>query len=216
MGIIICDVTGNRELARQNLPNFGFGFEAGDRRARWLCPMLKLAAIDCHWIKPDDAPLDLCAHGAVELTIVGHTFSTTENGDWCVSAAAVHLLRTLTRSHTRESPLAGHLIPHCGHTMIPSDAKDEDVLIIGCDEGMDWQVTHQADSSLLFDLPDGDSVSVPLREWRDAVVEFADTVRDFYRRSAAKSNHNKRAFDGYRLMIREWDRRRTHAKTIEC
>lgn len=179
--------------------------------------MITLSVSNLHWIKPSDEPTDMCAHGEVTFTIGDQILSSPEDGDWCVSAGALHLLRTLSRSHTNENPVAEHLIPCCGHTIVSAesgpkdwDTCDDDVFIIGCNRGVDWQIFHR-ECGLDFVAGDSKPSCIPMAEWTIAVCEFADTVRDFYNASAPKTPSDEFEELGFTLMMREWSRRRTAA-----
>ena len=91
--------------------------------------------------------------------------------------------------------------------------SEDDVLIIGCNQGVDWQVIHNADSTLTFHI-NSTTIPISLADWRDAVVQFADSVRKFYEGSAPKSQTDEWAYEGYELMMSEWDRRRSDAESM--
>jgi len=170
--------------------------------------MITLRPVNLHWITDSDDPTDLCAHGRVELAINGKSLITPDAGDWCVSAAALYLLRTLSRSHTRESPVGEHLIPCCGHAMYKVDGE-ADVVLIGCCNGINWHVVHEAPNAVLtFD--DGSVFNVPLAEWRAAVCRFSDDVSQFYNCSTPKTPNDDDA-DGYAAFTQEWKLRRQMA-----
>ena len=174
--------------------------------------MIHLVVCNLRWIEPGDQPTDMCAHGDVELIIDGHTLGTTADGAWCVSAAAVHLLRTLTRSHTEDSPVAEHLIPCCGHGIIPPEEQDGDVIFMECNHGIDWQIVRNEHEVTMI-LPDGHTVNIQATEWRAAVIGFADAVKDFYAASAPKQTSDDWDKKGFNAMMAEWDRRRRKAET---
>lgn len=174
--------------------------------------MIHLVVLNLRWIKPGDQPTDMCAHGDVELIIDGHTLGTVEDGEWCVSAAAVHLLRTLTESHTEQSPVAEHLIPCCGPCIIPPDDPDGDVTFMECNQGIDWQIIRNEDKdNHTMILPDGHIVTVKAAVWRTAVIGFVDAVKAFYSASAPKQPFDDWEKEGFSAMMAEWDRRRRMA-----
>jgi hypothetical protein len=169
--------------------------------------MLTLAVHNLHWIKPGDQPTDMCAHGHVHLVVDGHVLSNDADGSWCVSAASIHLLRTLTQSHTVDQPVAEHLIPCCGHFIVPPEEADEDVVILGCNSGVDWQINRDM-NQLQFILPKGPAVLVDSSEWQTAVFKFVDDVRQFYAASAPKTPSDDFEAKGFNAMMAEWQRRR--------
>jgi hypothetical protein len=175
--------------------------------------MLTLAVFNLHWIEPGDQPTDMCAHGHVHLVVDGHVLTNDSNGDWCVSAASIHLLRTLTQSHTANQPVAEHLIPCCGHFIVPPEEPEGDVQILGCNNGVDWQIIR-ADDHLQFILPDGQAVRVDSSQWQAAVFKFADDVKHFYAVSAAKTPLDGFDAKGFKAMMAEWERRRSHLQKM--
>ena len=161
------------------------------------------------WIKgSEDDPADLCAHGDFEFRIDGDVLSDGSAGrGLTLSAAALYLLRTLSRSHTKGEPVGDHLFPCCGHAMY--DLPDQgEVVIVGCSNGEDFEVDHrEGDASVLVRAAGGREWSVDRDSWQDAVFTFADAVSEFYARSSAK---RPRADDaaGFRAFQAEWERRR--------
>jgi len=71
-----------------------------------------LRPTDLHWIGgAADDPTDLCAHSGVDFQIEDTVLIRPADGEYAVSAAALFLLRTLSKSHTkgpRRSPKSGH------------------------------------------------------------------------------------------------------------
>lgn len=162
-----------------------------------------------HWIKDDgsDDPSDLCAHSPVYFEIEGETLVSPSEGDATVSAAAIYLLRTLEREHTKEHPICDHLFPCCGHALY--DTGDADVAISGCLNGSDVFVAHNDDSTLRITTAAGNSYFVAETEWRQTVHIFSDAVRAFYDRSLPKTPADEVDADGFARMMAEWTRRRS-------
>jgi hypothetical protein len=131
------------------------------------------------------------------------------DGDWTVSAAAVYLLRTLSRSHTKQQPIAEHLFPCCGNGMF--EAEGEDVLIIGCNSGIDIEVV-QAGDEVLLTTDDEARYALPFSDWRVAVCHFADAVQAFYSASAPKKPEDDTERTGFVRLTKEWARRRRLAE----
>lgn len=167
---------------------------------------------DLQWIRDGDRADDLCAHGIVTVRIGDHFIGEPEGESLSVSAAALHLLRTLTRNHTKSDPVAEHLIPCCGHFMIPlGEGHEDDVLIIGCNHGLDWEVMHAGKDVI---LTAGEiSVTMSLTNWADVLCTFSDTVEALYERSAPKRPTIDDAA-GYMAFRHEWARRRRAADEI--
>jgi hypothetical protein len=156
----------------------------------------------------EDDPEDLCAHGGVELKIDEYLIIDPEEDDWTVSAAAVHLLRTLEADHTPKKPVADQIFPCCGHTMIDSK-HTEDVVIVCCPTGLDFQVKHTR-KGVILTFDDDQSYLVPDAAWKRAVCGFSDAVKKFYDTSSPKilPPDDEDTAAGFRKFMREWETRR--------
>ena len=170
--------------------------------------MITLVPTRLHWIKDDgiDDPSDLCAHSPLHCQIDGTTLVAPEDGDVTVSAAAIYLLRTLERNHTRDDPVGDKLFPCCGHAMY--DNGDEDVLICGCRNGSDVFVTLELNDTIRQTSRDGESYVVSVHDWRHAINRFSDYVRQFYDVSLPKAP-SEYDVAGFVKMRAEWERRRS-------
>lgn len=167
--------------------------------------MIKLLAINLHWLKGSDPDRDTCAHGNIDLIVNGIRIATGDEG--CVSAAALFLLRSLERSHTSNDRIAEHLFPHCGHTMWKLD-EQEDVLVLGCDSGFDWFVEHLENGSVKLSFESAGDFVVSKEQWQDAVCEFADSVDEFYVNSPSKIHSDEMSEKGFLAFREEWALRR--------
>lgn len=80
--------------------------------------MITLRPTNLHWMSADpDDVADTCAHSGVEFLVDDHVLVQPSDGDWAVSAAALLLLRTLSRPHTKTNPVGDQLFPHCGRVI---------------------------------------------------------------------------------------------------
>ncbi|MEM1205814.1 MAG: hypothetical protein AAGN66_21470 [Acidobacteriota bacterium] len=165
-----------------------------------------------HWLDGMDEEKDLCAHGVVTVAIGGVTLADPADGEQCVSAAALHLLRTLESDHTPESPVGEHLVPHCGHGLYEGPTPDADVVIVGCSSGVDWQVVH-GEGAVTLRNAGGAEAQVSLASWGDAVCAFSDRVEAFYKSSSPKVPDDDVEAAGFEAFRREWRRRRDSAGT---
>lgn len=172
--------------------------------------MITLTPTRLHWIKDDgvDDPYDLCAHSPIRFEIDSETLVAPEDGDATVSAAALYLLRTLERDHTRERPVGDQLFPCCGHAMY--DTGDADVVICGCPNGSNVFITRNTDCIRLA-TQDGRIYSVSVDDWRHATNDFSDVVRQFYDNSLPKTPSSDEESQGFAKMMAEWNRRREQA-----
>lgn len=173
---------------------------------------LRLETHDLHWLRSVDPVADLCAHGGFALTLDGADLVDARAQEWSLSAAAVHLLRTLDADHHGTARVGAHLVPCCGHAMFPGDAPDT-VMFIECPEGVDFGVVHRAHEVELH-IPERAPVRVPRAAWTAAVTAFADEVDAFYRAQPARRPADEHAAEGYRLLRAEWSRRRAAADTL--
>lgn len=159
-------------------------------------------ATDLQWIDGSkDNVIDLCLHGNAIVCIGKEKIE-----DWAaISAGDLYLLKSLTENHIINDE--SKMIPHCGHFIIPNDTLDN-VEIVGCPYGIDWNVTHDGDNVIL-ELEDGTKETVSLVDYRKEVFAFADKIEAFYKSCTPKNiptdefEHN-----GYIAFWNEWHRRR--------
>ena len=81
--------------------------------------MIQLTATNLYYIGNTDSDKrrDYCVHGHV-LFMIDDT--VIEDGDdWCTSASALRFMRSVLGNHF--SGAEEHMIPCCGHFMIPAD-----------------------------------------------------------------------------------------------
>ena len=167
--------------------------------------MIILSADNLKWLNTDDdSPGDLCAHSTVRFSIDGLDIVTPED-EWTVSASAIYLLRTLDRDHTKNEPVGQHLFPCCGHSMYDT-ADSNDVLIVGCPNGIDATIEHINDN-IRITADNGESRIVSKSEWKNAVLKFSAAIRKFYDSSVEKIPGDDVARDGFNKMMLEWERR---------
>ena len=125
--------------------------------------------------------------------------------DCTVSATALYLLKTLTEDHIIHED--NQMLPCCGHFYIP-DEKLENVIISGCDNGIDWTVRHSG-KDVVLTLENGIEETIPLEEYRQEVYRFADKVEKYYKLCSLKTiPEDSFSRDGYIAFWNEWHRRR--------
>src|SRR5262249_36202136 len=142
------------------------------------------------------------------------TLIKPSDGDWTVSASAVYLLRTLSQPHTKQQPVAEYLFPCCGNGMFDVEGQD-DVLIIGCNTGIDFEVVRTGDQTFLT-AADGVRCIVTAAAWSMAVCDFADRVQAFYAGSSPKKPEDDADRAGFIKLTNEWARRRQIAAQIKA
>lgn len=172
--------------------------------------MIILHPRDLTWINYQvDDPYDLCAHGKVQFDIDGVNLVRVEDGEWTVSAAALFLLRTLKKDHSTKAPLFENVIPHCGTGFYVKEGED-DVKIIECPIGINFQVIHIRDTVQII-MNDEKTFIVTSEEWQNAVLTFSQAVREFYAASTPKTpvDHSDKA--GFDKFMLEWKNRHQDA-----
>jgi hypothetical protein len=168
-----------------------------------------LQPVRLRWIQgAADDPKDLCAHGDMDFRIGDDVLLDDSKGkDLTVSAAALYLLRSLSVPHTDESSDGENLFPCCGFNMWDV-ARQEDVVISGCPNGVDFEVLHEpSNQNVIIRASDGREWRVACSEWRVAVLAFADRVSEFYAACSPKQPTDDDA-PGFTKFMAEWERRR--------
>ena len=162
-----------------------------------------IEATDLAWLGgAADDPRDLCLHGHAKAVIGARTL---EYADATVSAAALYLLKSVTEDHLSHAD--NQLLPCCGFFLLPN-ADLTQVLIVGCDNGLDWSVLHDGELVRLR-LDDGYEQTVPLAAYRAEVFRFANKIEAFYASCTPKVLPTDAfARNGYLAFWNEWRRRR--------
>ena len=172
--------------------------------------MIILRPTNLHWIDGSlDDPKDHCAHGSVDFQIDGHPLLSSVH--CTVSAAALFLLRTLSQPHTKSQPVGGWLFPCCGNGIFEVEGK-EDVLVLGCNSGFEFEVVHQ-ENEVHITTEDETQYRANIAQWTNAVCAFADAVRAFYTSSSPKEFEDEFEQQSFRKFMAEWSRRRSLAGT---
>jgi hypothetical protein len=141
---------------------------------------------EIHWISNEDIKTDLCAHGNIKVIIGDELIAgIKEDEDWTISATALFLLRTLERNHTKENQVGEHLIPCCGHFLIFTDDMEE-LYIGGCQNGIDWEVTHE-DKIVKLKTKSEKTTSIDFEYYKSEILNFVDKVEQFYIESGEKT-----------------------------
>lgn len=181
--------------------------------------MIILQPINLRWITGvADDPADLCAHGDVEFRIQGESLFDDSESDpgrnLTVSAAALFLLRTLSKPRRCPIPGGELLFPCCGHVFYDVPGEPE-VCLLGCPNGVDFDVLHEADGpGVLICANELRQWSVNWTDWRQAVFHFTDRVWEFYSTSSPKRPEPDMA-TGFSKFVAEWERRRGQPSGIE-
>ncbi|GAA4300679.1 hypothetical protein [Nibribacter koreensis] len=172
-------------------------------------PIFEIHLSNLHWITEDHPETDLCAHGSLYVQIGNEVVLDEEaNSSWTVSATALLLLRTLELNHTKDCPIGDQLVPCCGHTLY-LDENTEEVYILGCATGYNWDVRHSTDKIILRTAK-GLPLVIPFTVYKEKVLAFVSQVEQFYNVSLPKelptNNDDRKA---YLKFWEEWHRRRS-------
>lgn len=170
--------------------------------------MFEINVGDISWFNGvRDDKNDLCAHGNVIVKIGNEKFEY-----YCtVSAAAMYMLKSLTEDHIVNNGL--QFLPCCGFFMVQDPNKPDNVVIIGCSNGIDWTLLHKGDNVVIV-TSSGVETVIPLKQYAEQIFSFADKVEEFYKCSSPKCFFDKTTEENYNLFWKEWDNRR-HFLNIE-
>lgn len=159
--------------------------------------------LDLHWIKGVDDPTDLCAHGHVFVKIGDEVVADKDSLDITVSSTALYLMRTLKDSYKKDD-YASQLLPCCGHFFM-ADEESDYVAIIGCPSGIDWTIIHTENNKVKHISDSGQEVEIDKDIYTAMVLDFADQVENFYKKSLPKTipidDFDKK---GYLTFWKEW------------
>lgn len=161
--------------------------------------MIDLRAVNLHF--KNHSRSDLCLHGDVLFKIGDVVISNLEDNEWCVSVYALRFLRTLDCNH-----LCGeeeHMIPCCGHFMIPSEDKKK-VTVIGCKNGVDFDVIHEKDG-IIIKCMDGRHVCCLYDEYKAAVILFAKQIDKYMKESPARIPEDTFSAEGFDAFKNEFN-----------
>ena len=161
--------------------------------------MFSVELLELCWLNGQMEETDLCAHGIVRI----HLGENVMEGEASMSAAALHLLRTVRDNHEPD-PMA-KLFPTDGFCWTPAGAAyPYPIYLGGCPNGgFDGTVTHEGDSVCiaLEGLPE---VRVPLEAYRAEVFRFADAVENLFLQSRPKVVTDALDKAWYPLFWKEW------------
>ena len=153
------------------------------------------------WLDGQPEETDLCAHGVVRIHAGDHVLE----GAVSVSAAALHLLRTVTDDH--EPDEMAKLFPSDGFCWTPW-GDPYPIYLGGCPNGgFDGSVIHD-DGCVCLAMEGASAVRIPEAAYRAEVFRFADAVERLF--SAGKPKIVRDALDQlwYPLFWKEWHERR--------
>lgn len=113
--------------------------------------------------------------------------SLTTDDEWTVSGAALFLLRSVFHNHSKANSVAesNMLIPCCGFTPYKDTGERFSLLLMGCNHGVDPEVTHGGSQVRVEHM--GESRSLSIEAWSSAVASFSEQVLAFYQSCSPKA-----------------------------
>ncbi len=137
---------------------------------------------------------DYCVHGYVVFKIGSDILH--KGSDWCVSASAYRFLKTLFDDHKMGNE--EFLIPCCGHSIYPSEDK-KSVIIVGCNNGIDFDVIHSGENVIIKTAEK--EYNVPFNDYKNAVMDFAKQIYDFYKSNPPRKFDDDFHKNGYEVFM---------------
>ncbi len=177
--------------------------------------VIELKLENTHWIKGSkDDPEDQCAHGNIKFILDDLIISDAQE-EWTVSAAALFLLRTVHLDHSENASVAesNYIIPCCGFNPFKIEDDRFQLLLMGCNHGLNPEITHQ--NGLVSVTHNGQVRTVIKSEWAQAIANFAEEVLSFYRSSSPKLPiEDKLDQEGWGLFWQEFHHRIEEAHNV--
>jgi len=165
----------------------------------------EIRILNQHWVAQEEKykPNDLCSHGGIYLRIGDKVLSNDKGDVWTTSSTGLYLMKTLFSDY-RVGDFSSQLIPCCGHLFMANEDFDR-VEILGCGNGIDWNIKHIGNTQINHTTLDGLAVTIDKKEYSKIVCEFVNQVEKFYANSAPKILPEDE-FDrkGYEAFWREW------------
>lgn len=133
-----------------------------------------------HWISDDGQydKADKCSHGKVYVRIGSEVISDEKSGSWATTSSALYLMRTLEQD-CKPGELSNQLLPCCGHYIIPKEEGRNQILVIGCPNGIDWSVKH-LNGEVILTSEKGTEGKISFEAYRHMVIKYANEVEAFY------------------------------------
>jgi len=161
-----------------------------------------------YWIDgSQDNREDLCLHGDIEIRLNDQIVDYSPT----VSATGIRLLRSLFEDH--QGGNGEQLFPCCGNTMIANE-KENRVEIIGCDQGLDWSVKHEA-GFVTIEADESLKTTYYYLQYKKEILNFTKQIEDFYKKAGkrilAEDEMDK---EGYLAFWKEWKHLRERATLI--
>ena len=162
--------------------------------------MFSIEILDKYWLPGMPEEEDLCLHGKVRVRIGDDVLEDEVS----LSAAALHLLRSVTEDH--EPDELAKLFPTDGFCWTPDGQGS--IYLGGCPNGgIDGYITHKGDMVRIA-LEEKKVVRISLAEYCKRVFCFVDEVETFYQHSSPKKVSGELDKLWYPLFWKEWCCRR--------
>lgn len=163
---------------------------------------------DCHdfeikikklyWIDgSQDNKEDLCLHGDLQIRLNDQIVQYSPT----VSATGLRLLRSLFEDH--QGGNGEQLFPCCGNTMLANKQVNR-VEIIGCDQGLDWSVKHEA-GLVTIEADENLKTTYYYLQYKKEVLNFTKQIEDFYKKAGERIlPEDEMDREGYLAFWKEW------------
>lgn len=151
-----------------------------------------------YWIDgSQDNRKDLCLHGDIEIRVNDQIVKYSPT----VSATGLRLLRSLSEDHHQGK--GEHLFPCCGNTMIANEKRNR-VEIIGCNQGLDWFVKHEA-GLVTIGADENLKTTYYYLQYKREVLNFIKQIEDFYKKAGKRIlPEDEMDKEGYLAFWKEW------------
>ncbi|MCK5687395.1 hypothetical protein KAJ27_24895 [bacterium] len=170
----------------------------------------EIKIIDLFWFEEGKPEEDLCVHGQLKVQIGNEVMvDKSEDESWTLSSTALSMLRTLERDHIPGKTV--QMVPCCGFNFI-YEGDMEEVLILGCPNGIDWEVIH-IDNEIKLKTEKGTEARIDFETYKSKVLSFVDQIEKFYVNADEKIVILEEWEAGYAKFREEWKERRNKWKT---
>lgn len=141
----------------------------------------KIDIKEVDWLDDEMGALDRCAHGNINV-IIGNESMMKADDWWNLSAAGIHLLRTLFENHTPEQKVGDVLIPFEGHHLDHFPYSRIHVETGGAyDLGSNWWVEH--DNNKVRLTTPNQAITLLWIEYKNEVLKLVNAVEDLFNNS---------------------------------
>lgn len=141
----------------------------------------KIDIKEVDWLDDEMGALDRCAHGNINI-IIGNESMMQRDDRWNLSAAGLHLLRTLFENHNSNHKVGDVLVPFEGHHLDYHPNSRVHIETGGAyDLGSDWYVEHENNNVRL--ITHNQTITLTWIEYKNEVLKLVNAVEDLFNNS---------------------------------